>query len=105
MFDHKHISIIVWAGLAFAAPAQAGTISTFAGADDGALITGPFPLSDAAETSFLAAAAAYGAIDTPAFQAQPLGYSTSNTWLDGSGTFTNTSTNTGPGFGIVNNSA
>ena len=90
--------------LGFSAPAQAGTITTlgYVGQDDGASISGPFPNSGSAKNTFLAAAAAYGVVDVHGFGAQPLGYSTNNTWLDGSGTFTLNSAQTGTGFGISN---
>jgi hypothetical protein len=54
-------------------PAQA-TIVTFVGQDDGAPVTGPFPLSDAAQTSFEAAAAAFGSLNTITYENLAVGF-------------------------------
>jgi hypothetical protein len=72
-------------GLALAAPAQAGTITTFLGQDVVA-VTGPFTNSDAARASFLTAAEVFGAVDTHGVGHQTVGDS-SGTWLNGDGTW------------------
>jgi len=50
--------------------AQAGPI-TYSNTDDGAPTTGPFPNSDAAQTTFLAAAATFGPVVTETFEELP----------------------------------
>jgi hypothetical protein len=57
----------------FVASAQAGTVTTYIGADDGAPVTGPFPISAAAETLFLAGASAYGPVSTINFDSLTVG--------------------------------
>ena len=90
----------------FAAPANAGTVTTFVGQDDGAPITGPFPSSAAAQTNFLAAAGAFGTLSiNHDFEDQPVGFSNSNTWSNGDGTFTLSAStpNFGNGFSGISN--
>jgi len=53
--------------------AEAGIV-TYSGQDDGALIGGPFPLSTAAQTSFMAAASGLGPISTITFENLALGF-------------------------------
>lgn len=85
-------------------PAQAGTITTFSGLDDGAPIGGPFPNSSVAQTSFLAAAATFGAVSTHGFGDQPVGFQTSYTFSNGDGTFTlDVPINLGPGVTGISN--
>jgi hypothetical protein len=75
-------------GLALATPAQAATITTFTGADDGADTGGPFPNSSAARSSFLTAASALGNTSiTHGLDHQILGLP-SGIWLNGDGTWT-----------------
>lgn len=73
-------------GLAVAAPAQAGTITTFLGQDDGALPTATFTNSDTARANFLAAASVFGTVDTHGLGSQTVGAS-SGIWLNGDGTW------------------
>jgi hypothetical protein len=54
------------------ASAQAG-ITTFSGQDDGASPSGPFPNSNAAASSLVSAAGAFGAVYTETFDSLPLG--------------------------------
>ncbi len=51
--------------------ATAGTIGTYTGSDDGASTTGPWPMSAAAQTAFLAAA---GPTSLLTFESLPVGY-------------------------------
>jgi len=60
----------------FVVSAQAGTVTTYAGADDGASTAGPFPGSAAAQASFFAGASAYGGVSTITFDSLPTGYYT-----------------------------
>ena len=53
--------------------ATAGTITSYTGSDDGASTSGPWPLSAAAQTAFLAAA---GPTSTLTFESLALGYYT-----------------------------
>jgi uncharacterized membrane protein YphA (DoxX/SURF4 family) len=53
--------------------AAAGTITSYTGSDDGASTSGPWPLSAAAQTAFLAAA---GPTSTLTFESLALGYYT-----------------------------
>lgn len=86
-------------------PTHAGTIVTFAGSDDGAATTGPFPNSFAAWSSFLTAAAAFGPVDsTIGFELAAPGFHDLNL-SGGIGTvnYTATSPNSGVGVSGVNN--
>jgi PEP-CTERM motif-containing protein len=62
--------LVVATLLLVASAAMASTIITYTGSDDGAPITGPFPLSTAAQTAFLAAA---GSTTTDNFASLPVG--------------------------------
>jgi hypothetical protein len=50
------------------------TIVTFVGQDDGAPVSGPFPNSDAAQTSFEAAAAVFGSLNTITYESLAVGF-------------------------------
>nr|WP_294524048.1 PEP-CTERM sorting domain-containing protein [uncultured Rhodopila sp.] len=56
-------------------PAHA-TIVTYSGIDDGAPVSGPWPNSAAAQSSFLAAAAAFGPVSTATFETAATGFYT-----------------------------
>jgi hypothetical protein len=67
------------AGVVFAAPLLWGSavpaaIVTFVGQDDGAPVGGPFPNSSAAQASFEAAAAAFGTLNTIAYENLAVGF-------------------------------
>ncbi len=79
--------------------ASAGTITSYTGSDDGASTTGPWPLSAAAQTSFLAAAGTTSLID---FESQPVGYNTPFTAAPGV-TVSLTGPNYGSGFSGISN--
>ena len=63
--------------------AMAGTIVTYSGQDDGALTTGPFPNSNAAQAEFQAVAATLSPIGTITFENQPVGYNANFTAAPG----------------------
>jgi hypothetical protein len=75
------------------------TITTYTGSDDGASTSGPWPLSAAAQTLFLAAAGPTGLID---FESQPVGYNTPFTAAPGV-TVALTGPNFGSGFSGISN--
>jgi hypothetical protein len=79
--------------------ASAGTITSYTGSDDGASTSGPWPLSAAAQTSFLAAAGTTSLID---FESQPVGYNTPFTAAPGV-TVSLTGPNFGAGFSGISN--
>jgi hypothetical protein len=94
------------AALASQSGAQASSILTFTGSDDGAATTGPFPNSFAAQTSFLAAASAFGAVDTHNLTSQSLGFQNTYTLTNGDGNITiNGSSNFGAGISGISNAA
>jgi hypothetical protein len=80
--------------------AIAGTITPFTGSDDGAPTTGPFPISAAAQTAFLAAA---GPTTTSNFQSLAVGYYTPFTLATGV-TVSFNAPNFGNGFSGISNS-
>jgi hypothetical protein len=82
--------------------AQAAVV-TFVGQDDGAPVGGPFTNSFASSNAFLAAASAFGTVDTHFFSGQPLGFSVNNTFVSDGTTFTLNATNFGPGFSGISN--
>jgi hypothetical protein len=91
------------AGLALAAPAHAGTINVFTGADNGSAIIGPFPNSTAAFSNFLTAASAFGNTSiTHGVDHQTLGDSF-GTWLNGDGTWTSSMSSCSNGLTCVSN--
>ena len=79
--------------------ANAGTITTYSGQDDGASATGPWPLSAAAQASLLAAA---GPTNTLTFESLTPGYSSTIAAAPGV-SITLTGLNYGPGFSGVTN--
>ena len=82
--------------------AQAGTGAR--ARNDGAPIGGPFPNSSVAQTSFLTAAATFGAVSTHSFGDQPVGFQTSYTFSNGDGTFMlDVPINLGPGVTGISN--
>jgi hypothetical protein len=72
-----------------AVPAEAGII-TFTGQDDGAAIGSGYTNSNAAQASFLAAAAAFGTVETHNAAGGGTFGSSSGTFADGNGTWTTT---------------
>jgi hypothetical protein len=91
--------MVVAAIVLLASYAMAGTITPFTGSDDGAPITGPFPLSAAAQTAFLAAA---GPTTTSNFGSLPVGVYTPFTLAPGV-TVSWNAPNFGNGFSGISN--
>jgi PEP-CTERM motif len=85
-----------------AGTANAGTVTTFTGQDDGASAIGPFPTSSAAQTSFESAASSFGSLNTITFESQPVGYNASFTAAPGV-TVSLTGLNDGNGFSGISN--
>ena len=69
----SRVLLLAAAVLLAASYATAGTITSYTGSDDGASTSGPWPLSAAAQTAFLAAA---GPTSTLTFESLALGYYT-----------------------------
>jgi len=69
-------AIVAAAAVAALGTAHA-TINQFSASDDGASDTGPWPNSAAAETSFKAAAGAFGSLETATFEGLPTGFKAS----------------------------
>jgi len=65
------LSTVAAIALAVSGGVANATITTYSGVDDGAPVGGPFPLSDAAQASFLAAA---GPVTTATFEGLPVGF-------------------------------
>jgi PEP-CTERM motif len=83
--------------------AYAGIV-TFSGQDDGASTSGPWPMSAAADASFLAAAAGFGTVRTETFEELPVGTGALGASFAIEGATVSSNTNLGPndGFGGVN---
>ncbi|WP_293403470.1 PEPxxWA-CTERM sorting domain-containing protein [Phenylobacterium sp.] len=79
----------------------AAQATTYAGSDDGASTAGPFTNSAAAEASFLADAASYGALTSLDFENFAAGYSTN--YAAPGASLTLTGPNFGAGFSGVSN--
>ena len=95
---------VVVVSLATGGRAEAGTIETFFGQDDGAPIGGLFPNSVAAQTNFLVAASVFGPLSIPhTFETLPVGFQANNSWLNGDGTFAISGFNSGAGLSGVTN--
>lgn len=96
--------LIMAAVLLLASFAMAGTITTYSGQDDGALSTGPWPNSSAAQTAFLAAAGLLSPVYTMTFE-QPvaLGYYSPITNAGPGVSIALTGPNYGPGFSGISN--
>lgn len=74
----KYLLAVSAAIIAVASSSTANAaVAVFAGADDGAPTTGPFPNSAAAAASFTAAASAYGLVTSDGFETAPVGYNAS----------------------------
>jgi hypothetical protein len=84
----RHFSAVLVFGLAFSGPAEANVI-TFTGQDDGAAIGSTYTNSNAAQASLIAAASAFGPVDTLGFAGYTVG-TFSGTWPNGVGTWTTT---------------
>src|SRR6516165_2443883 len=80
VFASVLVGAILTLGMSPVAPAEAGTITTFFGEDDGAPVGGPFPNSSVAQTSFLAAASTFGTVSTRGFGDLPVGFQTTYTF-------------------------
>lgn len=94
----RYIVLAGMAAIAAAAPATAVTM-VFNGQDDGAEVTGPFTNSVAAQSQFLAAAAAYGSVVTEGFETAAQGFYSP---LElGALTITYATANSGPGLSGV----
>jgi PEP-CTERM motif len=91
--------LVVAAIVLLASYAMAGTITPFTGSDDGAPTTGPFPMSAAAQTAFLAAA---GPTTTSNFQSLAVGVYTPFTLATGV-TVNWNAPNFGNGFSGISN--
>ncbi|EIM02206.1 PEP-CTERM domain protein [Rhodanobacter thiooxydans] len=78
------------------------TTTTFSGQDDGALTTGPFPNSNTAQASFLAAASVFGPTHTITYESLATGYYSPIAAAPGV-SITLTGTNFGPGFSGISN--
>lgn len=100
----RHWGTAILAGLfaAGAIGAAHATTTTFTGQDDGALTTGPFPNSSAAQTSFLAAASAFGPTHTITYESLATGYYSPIAAAPGV-SITLTGTNFGSGFSGISN--
>jgi len=69
-----NLKTILFSALAIAAASGAqAAIITYSGQDDGAPVSGPFPNSNTAASSFLTAAAAFGPVYTETFDTIPVG--------------------------------
>ncbi len=71
----RKMVLIALASMVWTSTSQASII-TFVGQDDGAPTSGPFPLSDAAQTSFETAAAAFGSLNTITYESLAVGFYT-----------------------------
>jgi len=91
-------------GFLMGTSAYAGIIA-FSGQDDGASTSGPWPMSAAAEASFLGAAARFGPVRTETFEELPVGTGAQGASFAIKGATVSSNTDYGPNdrYGGVNN--